>query len=366
MVVVDHGLTKGVVLSPCNKTITTKGTAELLLNNMYRCFGLPNKVISDWGPQFASRAFQELGKQLGINLTMSMAYHPQTDGTTEQSNQEIEAYLCIFCGNNLEQWSTLLPTLEFSYNQKPHAKMLKSPFYLMYGENPMAIPIAYQKTNLPAVNDWLESLHHARDEAQAAHESARQQMLQKITSKFKPFWMGDKVWLESKNLKLWYESRKLVLKCEEPFKIQEVLGPLTYCLELPKQWKIHPVFHATLLSPYKENDIYGNNFTHPPPDLINGQEEYEVEAILSHKWLGRGYSYLIKWKGYPSSDNSWEPEQNVVNAPKILSLYKQQHWLWQRKYPTNLLLSNAFQHQICRTTSPELHPPPRYLFFSWP
>ena len=102
---------------------------------------------------------------------MSMAYHPQTDGATERSNQEIEAYLCIFCGNNPEQWSTLLPTLEFSYNQKPHAKMLKSLFYLMYGENLMAIPISYQKTNLPAVNDQLESLHCTRDEAQAAHIS---------------------------------------------------------------------------------------------------------------------------------------------------------------------------------------------------
>ena len=187
--------------------------------------------------------------------------------------------------------------------------------------------IAYQKTNIPAVNDWLESLHHAQDKAQAAHELARQKMLQKITSEFKPFRIGDKVWLESKNLKLQYKSQKLALKQEGPFKIQEVLGPLTYWLELPKRWKIHPVFHATLLSPYKENDTYGNNFTHPPPDLINGQEKYEAEAILSHKRLGRGYTYLIKWKGYPSSDNSWEPEWNIVNAPELLSPYKQRHWL---------------------------------------
>ena len=83
MVMVDHGLMKGVILSPCNKTITTKRTVELLLNNVYRCFGLPDKAISDQGPQFASKAFRELGKQLGINLTMSMAYHPQTDGATE-------------------------------------------------------------------------------------------------------------------------------------------------------------------------------------------------------------------------------------------------------------------------------------------
>ena len=153
MVVVDHGLMKGVILCPCNKTITAKETAELLLNNVYKCFGLPDKVISDQGPQFASKAFRELGKQLGINLTMSTAYHPQTNGATEQSNQEIEAYLCIFCGNNPEQWSTILLMLEFSYNQKPHAKMLKSLFYLMYGENPMAMPIVYQKTNLPSINN---------------------------------------------------------------------------------------------------------------------------------------------------------------------------------------------------------------------
>ena len=75
------------------------------------------------------------------------------------------------------------------------------------------------------------------------------------------------------------------------------------------------------------SDVYGNNFTHPPPDLIDGQEEYKVEAILSHKRLGKGYSYLIKWKGYPSSDNSWEPERNIVNAPELLSLYKQRQRL---------------------------------------
>ena len=78
MVVVDHGLMKGVILCPCNKTITSEGTAELLLNNMYKCFGLSDKAILDQGPQFAFKAFWELGKKLGINLIMSTAYHLQT------------------------------------------------------------------------------------------------------------------------------------------------------------------------------------------------------------------------------------------------------------------------------------------------
>ena len=65
LVVVDQGLTKGIILIPCSKTITTEETAQLLLENLYKCFGLPDKIISDWGPQFASKAFIELLKLLG-------------------------------------------------------------------------------------------------------------------------------------------------------------------------------------------------------------------------------------------------------------------------------------------------------------
>ena len=69
--------------------------ATLLLDNLYKWFGLPDKIISNWGPQFTSQSFKELLKLLGIKSALSTAYHPQTDGTTEQVNQEIEAYLSI-------------------------------------------------------------------------------------------------------------------------------------------------------------------------------------------------------------------------------------------------------------------------------
>ena len=83
LVVVDQGLTKGVILTPCNKTITTKETGRLLLENLYKRFGLPDKIILDQGPQFASKSFVKLLKLLGITSALSTAYHPQTDGTTE-------------------------------------------------------------------------------------------------------------------------------------------------------------------------------------------------------------------------------------------------------------------------------------------
>ena len=97
LVMVDQGLTKGVILTPCNKTITAEETGRLLLENLYKQFGLPDKIILDQGPQFASKSFVELLKLLGITSALSMAYHPQMDSTTERINQEIEAYLSIYC-----------------------------------------------------------------------------------------------------------------------------------------------------------------------------------------------------------------------------------------------------------------------------
>ena len=116
-------------------------------------------------------------------------------------------------------------------------------------------------------------------------------------------------------------------KREGPFTITEVLGPVTYRLQLPAAWRIHNVFHATLLKPYKENEIYGKNYTEPPPELVEGEEVYEVETILNHRRRGRGYQYFIKWRGYPISDASWEPEHAFSDDGDTLQQYKLRHHL---------------------------------------
>ena len=87
----------------------------------------------------------------------------------------------------------------------------------------------------------------------------------------------------------------------------------SYLLWLPPQWKIHPVFHINLLTPYHETMTHGDNYLHPPPELVDNEEEYEVEAILDSRTFGRGHKlqYLIKWKGYPDADNQWEDANNV-------------------------------------------------------
>ena len=322
MVVVDHGLSKGVILIPCKKTIDALGTANNYLDAVYRRFGLPDKLISDRGPQFASKVFQELGRLLGIKLSLTTAYHPQADGETERVNQDIGAYLRLFCANNPEKWLELIPLMEFAHNKRVHAVTAQTPFYLMNGAEPRAIPLPYQKTNVPAAETRMKELQQARDEAAAAHELARRKMAERVRSNFKPFEQGQKVWLETTNLKLAYYSKKFTPRREGPFTIKEVLGPLTYRLELPRAWKIHPVFHATLLTPYKETETHGPNFLEPPPDLINQEEEWEVEEIVAHKRHRGKILYKIKWKGYPTSENSWEPVRNLQNAKKTLEAYK--------------------------------------------
>jgi len=93
---------------------------------------------------------------------------------------------------------------------------------------------------------------------------------------------GDQVWLEGKNLHLPYQATKLAPKRYGPFKIIKEISPVAYQLAIPLTWKIHDVFHASLLSPYHETTTYGPNFSRPPPDLINDKEQYEVEQIRNH------------------------------------------------------------------------------------
>jgi transposase InsO family protein len=324
LVVVDQGLSKGVILLPCNKTITSEDTARLLLENLYKRFGLPDKIISDRGPQFASKAFVELLKLLGIKSALSTAYHPQTDGTTERVNQEIEAYLSIYCASHPEEWPRALHTLEFTHNNRRHADRQHTPFELMFGESPLAIPLSFEKTKYPSLEEKMGTLLRNREEALAAHELARNRMIDRRRSTFVPFKKGDKVWLDSRNIKTIYH-KKMKPKREGPFSITEVLGPVTYRLQLPASWRIHNVFHAALLRPYQENEVYGENFTEPPPELVDGEEVYEVETILNHRRRGRGYQYFIKWRGYPISDASWEPEHSFSDDGNILSHYKLRH-----------------------------------------
>jgi hypothetical protein len=130
---------------------------------------------------------------------------------------------------------------------------------------------------------------------------------------------GDQVWLEGKNLRINQPTAKLAPRRHGPFRIIQVMSAINYRLELPTQWSIHPVFHIDLLTPYRETIMHGPNFTQPTPELIDGEEEYSVEKILDSRRFGRRrqLQYLVKWEGYPDSDNMWVDKDDVFAEDKI-------------------------------------------------
>jgi Integrase zinc binding domain len=227
LVVVDQGLSKGVILCPTTKTVTMDGIGNLLHENLYKRFGLLDKMISDRGPQFAAKAFKAMLSRLGVNLVLSTAYHPQTDGTMERVNQEIEAYLAIYCHSHPETWKKNLATLEFTHNNRRHADRPKTSFEIIQGESPKALPLTYENTKFPSIDEKVKQMMADQDEALAAHKFTRARMADRRQNTFTPFTVGQKVWLDTRNMKTNYH-KKMAPKREGPFEIEEVLGLVTY------------------------------------------------------------------------------------------------------------------------------------------
>ena len=99
----------------------------------------------------------------------------------------------------------------------------------MFGDSPVAIPLLFENTKYPSIEQKMATLLRNREEALAAHELARSRIAEQRRLTFTPFKKGDKVWLDSRNLKTIYH-KKMKPKREGPFLITEVLGPVTYRL----------------------------------------------------------------------------------------------------------------------------------------
>jgi hypothetical protein len=104
------------------------------------------------------------------------------------------------------------------------------------------------------------------------------------------------------------------------FMIVAKVSDVTYKLQLPVMWKIHDVFHTSLLTPYKETEKYGPDFLEPPPKLIDGEEEWKVKQIIGQRTYRRKKQYLVRWKGYASAHDSWV-DKKELHTPELLEEY---------------------------------------------
>lgn len=140
---------------PLPKLPTAFETAEALCENVFRFYGLPEDIVSDRGPQFTSRVWSAFCQQLGINVSLTSGYHPQSNGQVERLNQELSRFLRSYCNQNQNDWSRFLLWAEYAQNslQKPSTGM--TPFQCILGFQPPLFPWSGEPSELPAVDAWL-------------------------------------------------------------------------------------------------------------------------------------------------------------------------------------------------------------------
>ena len=232
-VVVDR-LSKAVIVTPCTKTIMADETAQLYLDHVWRQTGLPQQVILDRGPQFASKVMQEIWNKLGVKSTMSTAFHPQTDGETERVNQELEQYLHVFCNYQVDNWADLILFMEFAHNARTHSATSHSPFKVWYGYQPEFIPLLNFATTIPTVEERLKTIDCIWNKVTAALKVTAETM--KRTGPVQPsrtFKEGDLVWLKGTNIHTTHPKAKLAPRRHGPFKVV-YSTPTNTKLTLPK------------------------------------------------------------------------------------------------------------------------------------
>ena len=325
-VVVDR-FSKMAHFLPMVGTPSATETAKKFFKEVVRLHGTPRSIVSDRGVQFTSKFWRELCKTLDIKVCLSSAYHPQSNGQTERTNQTLEQYLRCFCSASQDDWYSLLPSAEFAYNNSIHSTTNQTPFWSNFGFHPSFLPNSFPETSVPAVQDLIASIQQNFRRLQETMHQAQEDYKKFFDRRKKEspiFEIGEKVLLSAANLRLHIPSRKLGPRYIGPFKIKRKINDVAFELDLPSSYKIHPVFHVSLLKPVVPESFPDRIEPPPTPVEIEGELEFEVEAILGCRKRGRQLQYLVKWKGYPPEDNSWEPSKNL-HAPRIIRTFHQNH-----------------------------------------
>ncbi|CAI7903676.1 unnamed protein product [Closterium sp. NIES-54] len=298
-------------------------------------------LISDRDPKFTSKFWKELMSLMGTRLAMSSAYHPQTDGQTEHLNQIVEQLLRATCKDDINKWDLHLPVLEFAYNNAKHAATGETPFFLCYGRHPLTPQQPTVPATVQPAHDFVTTMQQLwnRTHKRLQDIQSSQKRLADRHQRDHTIAVGDHVLLDTCNLNLGHLPSKLRPRFCGPFLVEEQVTPVTFRLRLPASWKIHNAFHEQLLKPYQDpNKLYtGRQPLPPPPVLVNDELEYEVESVLAHRHRRHGaLEFLVSWKGYDPSEDSWVSQEQVTPVTFRLRL------------PASWKIHNAFHVQLLK------------------
>ena len=324
-VVVDR-LSKRPISVPCHKTTSATEMAELFITHVYRHYGAPDSIVSDRGPQFISNFWSEFCRILGVKLKLSTANHPQTDGQTEIVNQHIAMRLRPFVNQYQDNWSELLPLMDFAAAVLPHETTKVSPFLVNCGYEPRTsfdwrplprMPMTERinrEAAIKKVQQMEEIWEFAKKQMQGAQETQKRNADRHRREV--DFQVGDEVWLSLKSYKTDRPSRKLSDQMAGKFRIVEKIGN-AYKLDLPPSMRIHPVFSPDKLRKAANDPLPGQIDDPAPPIEIGGRDEWEVEQVLAVRLRYRKLQYRVKWIGH-DDDPVWYPARNLKNAARCL------------------------------------------------
>jgi hypothetical protein len=340
MVVVDR-LTKERHYSACNTTMKAHELGNIFVRDIYRLHGLPDSIVSDRGPLFVSEFWKAVCHRLQTTIALSTAYHPETDGGTENANAYLEQYLRHYVNYAQDDWETWLPLAEFAVNNVMNISTSMSPFFANKGFHPRMSfgpprPIERTSSNTlqeqnKAGNSFAEKMEDILKALHTHLKSAQVQQEESASANRSPapaYRVGDMVFLSTRNITTARPSKKLDSKFIGECKIIEIINSHAYKLELPfEHGTIHDVFHTSLLRPAPNDPLPGQKQAPQRPIALDaeGEQLWAINNILdSERTKENGFRYLIHWRGHVASEGTWEPLVNVVNAKASIKEFETQ------------------------------------------
>jgi hypothetical protein len=257
---------------------------------------------------------------------------------SHQSLDDLRVNQCLrfHVERNQKGWVKALPLIRFNIMSTVNKSTGFSPFQLRLGRTPRVIPpflgnISQNDGSEVSASKFMEKIHYdtqeARDNLARAKISQSVQRNRSRTLTF-PFKVGDRVKLSTfhrrREFKAAGELRvaKFMPRFDGPYKILETNEATSSVkLELPPGSKVHPVFHTSLVLPYKENDpilFPSREFSKPNPVISDtGDTEYFVRDIVDERRSGRGYKYLVQWVGYGEEENRWLGRKDLEDTEAL-------------------------------------------------
>jgi hypothetical protein len=319
LVVVDR-LSKAAHFGMLPTHFTAAKVAELFSVMVCKLHGMPRSIVSDRDPIFLSHFWQELFRLSGTKLRMSTAYHPQSDGQTEIVNKILQQYLRCFVHNKPKQWGSYLHWAEWSYNTATHTTTGLTPFQVVYGRTPPALPIYIPgSTQLQAVEATLMDRETVLQELKEKLLKAQTIMKAIADQKRIPhkFAVGDLVFVKLRPYRQVSVAGKRIHKLSKryygPFKLIKAIGEVAFQLELPPSSRIHPVFHVSQLKPcFGETD----KVLDLPAEAVDNQPVIKPLVVMDWKKNEetKEWQVLIQWEGMFPEDSTWENYQDIITT----------------------------------------------------